>query len=105
MEQQNFFESEREREGRLHMVFNPPYGERLDVDMPVFYRKIGDALKQNYPNTEAWFITSNLEAIKHVGLRPSRKIKVYNGALESRLLKYEIYEGTKKIHKLKEENS
>lgn len=100
IEQQDFFESEKLQERHLHMVFNPPYGERLDVNMPVFYKKIGDTLKQNYPGTEAWFITSNLDAIKHVGLRPSRKIKLFNGALESKFLKYEIYEGTKKIHKL-----
>ncbi len=100
--QQDFFESEKERERHLHMVFNPPYGERLDIDMPVFYKRIGDTLKQNYPGTEAWFITSNLEAIKHVGLRPSRKIKLFNGALESKFLKYEVYEGTKKLHKIKD---
>lgn len=100
VEQQDFFQSEKVNDRHLHMVFNPPYGERLDVDMPVFYKKIGDTLKQSYPGTEAWFITSNLESIKHVGLRPSRKIKLFNGALESKFLKYEIYEGTKKIHKL-----
>lgn len=100
IEQQDFFQSEKIQDRHLHMVFNPPYGERLDVDMPVFYKKIGDTLKQSYPGTEAWFITSNLESIKHVGLRPSRKIKLFNGALESKFLKYEIYEGTKKIHKL-----
>lgn len=100
VEQQDFFQSEKLQDRHLHIVFNPPYGERLDVDMPIFYKNIGDTLKQNYPGTEAWFITSNLEAIKHVGLRPSRKIKVFNGALESKFLKYEIYEGTKKIHKL-----
>ncbi|WP_373056043.1 class I SAM-dependent RNA methyltransferase [Zunongwangia sp. H14] len=96
IERQDFFESEKENERHLHMVFNPPYGERLEIDMPKFYKKIGDTLKQSYPGTQAWFITSNLEAIKNVGLRPSRKIKMYNGALESRLLKYEIYEGSKK---------
>jgi putative N6-adenine-specific DNA methylase len=100
--QQDFFESEKQTERHLHMVFNPPYGERLDIDMPVFYKKIGDTLKQNYPGTEAWFITSNLEAIKHVGLRPSRKIKIFNGALEAKFLKYDIYEGTKKLHKIKD---
>ncbi len=100
VEQQDFFQSEKINDRHLHIVFNPPYGERLDVDMPVFYKKIGDTLKQNYPGTEAWFITSNLESIKHVGLRPSRKIKLFNGALESKFLKYEIYEGTKKVHKL-----
>jgi len=103
VKQQNFFESSKPGERHLHMVFNPPYGERLDIDMPVFYKEIGDTLKQSYPGTEAWFITSNLEAIKHVGLRPSRKIKLFNGALESKLLKYDIYEGTKKLHKIRDQ--
>jgi len=103
VKQQNFFESTKTTERHLHMVFNPPYGERLDIDMPVFYKEIGDTLKQSYPDTAAWFITSNLEAIKHVGLRPSRKIKMFNGALESKLLKYDIYAGTKKLHKLRDQ--
>ena len=67
--------------------------------MPEFYKSIGNTLKQHYPGTDAWFITSNLEAIKHVGLRPSRKIKLYNGSLESRLLKFQIYEGSRKAKK------
>lgn len=94
--QENFFETEKESGERLHMVFNPPYGERLDVQLERFYREIGDTFKQGYPNTEAWFITANLEALKYVGLRPSRKIKLFNGKLEARLVKYEIYEGSKK---------
>lgn len=96
IEHQDFFKTEKPMDGKLHMVFNPPYGERLDIDMENFYKNIGDTLKQSYPGTEAWFITSNLDALKHVGLRPSRKIKVFNAKLESKLVKYEIYEGSKK---------
>lgn len=92
----DFFKTEKIGEEKLHMVFNPPYGERLEIDMENFYKSIGDTLKQGYSNTDAWFITSNLEALKHVGLRPSRKIKVFNGKLESRLVKYEMYAGSKK---------
>ena len=99
--QQDFFETEKQNEKPLHMLFNPPYGERLQINMPEFYGKIGDTLKQGYPGTHAWFITSDLEAIKNVGLKPSRKIKVFNGKLEARLLKYVMYEGTKKLHKRK----
>lgn len=102
IQRQDFFESEKTSERHLHMVFNPPYGERLEIDMPVFYKRIGDTLKQSYPGTAAWFITSNLDALKHVGLRPSRKIKMFNGSLESRLVKYDIYEGTKKLHKIRD---
>jgi putative N6-adenine-specific DNA methylase len=96
IEQQNFFETEKQNKGPLHILFNPPYGERLDIDMERFYREIGDTLKQGYPNTNAWFITANIEALKYVGLKPSRKIKLFNGKLEARLVKYEMYEGSKK---------
>ncbi len=96
VEQKNFFETEKETERPLHMVFNPPYGERLDIDLERFYREIGDTLKQSYPGTNAWFITGNLEALKFVGLKPSRKIKLFNGKLESRLVKYEMYAGSKR---------
>ncbi|MBT8209452.1 MAG: class I SAM-dependent RNA methyltransferase [Eudoraea sp.] len=96
VERQNFFHSEKRSRGPLHMVFNPPYGERLNIEMEQFYKQIGDTLKQGYPGTQAWMITANMEALKHVGLRTSRKIKVYNGRLEARLVQYEIYEGSRK---------
>jgi putative N6-adenine-specific DNA methylase len=96
IEERNFFDTEKETKGPLHMVFNPPYGERLDIQMERFYREIGDTLKQSYPGTSAWFITANLEALKFVGLKPSRKIKLFNGSLEARLVKYEMYEGSKR---------
>lgn len=100
VEQEDFFKTKKEHSRHLHMLFNPPYGERLSaVDIPQFYGNIGNTLKRAYPGTEAWFISSNLEGMKHVGLRPSRKVKLFNGALESRLLKYDIYEGSKKAKK------
>lgn len=94
--QADFFETKKENSGPLQIVFNPPYGERLNIELERFYREIGDTLKNNYSNTNAWFITANLEALKFVGLRPSRKIKLFNGSLEARLVKYEMYEGSKK---------
>lgn len=96
IQQQDFFDTKKENTGPLQMVFNPPYGERLNIELERFYREIGDTLKTNYSNTNAWFITANLEALKFVGLRPSRKIKLFNGSLEARLVKYEMYEGSKK---------
>ena len=99
--QKDFFTIEKDnKQEPLHIVFNPPYNERLQVDTEQLYSAIGSTLKHKYPNTEAWFITSNLEGLKHVGLRPTRKIKLFNGKLESRLVQYKMYEGTKKIHKL-----
>ena len=97
----NFFNSQKMGDTPLHLLTNPPYGERLSGDINTLYRKFGDVLKRSYPETEAWIISSNFEAIKSFGLRPSRKIKLFNGKLETRLYNFPIYEGTKKIHKVK----
>ena len=97
---EDFFKTQKGGEAHLHMVFNPPYGERLDIEMETFYGAIGSTLKHKYPGTHAWMISSNLEALKHIGLRPSRKIKLFNAKLEARFQKYEMYAGTKKTHKI-----
>jgi len=83
--------------GKGVMITNPPYGERMQLeDVKALYKKIGDSLKKNYAGYDAWIISSDLEAIKFIGLRPSRKIMVYNGPLECRFMKFSIYEGSKK---------
>lgn len=96
LKNQDFFTSQKELFPLL-VVFNPPYDERLSITTDHFYKNIGDTLKNNYKNTLAWFITSDIEAYKKIGLRPSRKIKIYNGKLECRFFQYDIYEGSKKI--------
>ena len=103
LEKKDFFQIDKETSGPLHLLTNPPYGERLEGDMNALYQGIGDAFKQSFPNTQAWLISSNMEALKSVGLRPSRKIKLFNGKLESRLMFYPIYEGTKRVHKLQKD--
>ena len=97
---EDFFKTQKGGDNKMHMVFNPPYGERLEnLNVEEFYGNIGTTLKHGYPNTNVWLITSNLEALKFVGLRPSRKIKVFNAKLESRFGKYEMYEGSRKAKK------
>lgn len=97
---QDFFQSEKTTDKPLYIVFNPPYDERISVnDIEKFYSSIGNTLKRGYPGTQAWMITSNLEALKFVGLRPSRKIKLFNGKLESKFVRYEMYEGSRKASK------
>ena len=79
------------------IIINPPYGERLDPDdINRFYKTIGDTLKNEFQGWDAWIITSNKEALKHIGLRTSRRIKLYNGPLETRFVHYELYKGSKK---------
>jgi putative N6-adenine-specific DNA methylase len=79
------------------VVLNPPYGERLgDEDLNQLYKTIGDTLKTNFSGYDAYVFTGNQEASKNIGLRTSRRIPLYNGPIECRLLKYELYRGTKK---------
>ncbi len=89
-------------EGGGVMITNPPYGERIKVeDIKKLYSEIGDALKTKFEGYSAWIISSDKEALKFIGLRPSRKITLFNGPLESGFYKFEIYKGTKKVHKKK----
>lgn len=98
---ENFFDTVKP-EGPTHLVFNPPYGVRLQADIPQMYQSIGDTLKKNYSGAEAWFLTSHLEGLKHVGLRASRKIEIFQAKLECRFVKYEMYMGTKKVKSTKD---
>ena len=95
VEQADFFKT-KGPEVNTFLLFNPPYDERLSVDIKAFYKNMGDTLKQHYTGSEAWILTGNLQTLKYVGLRPSKKIKLLNGKLEARLVQYLLYEGTKK---------
>jgi putative N6-adenine-specific DNA methylase len=78
------------------IICNPPYDERIELeDAVAFYKMIGDVLKKNFSGYTAWFISSDLDSIKFIGLRPSRKIAVYNGQLECRFLRFDLYAGKK----------
>jgi len=85
------------------VVTNPPYDERIKVDEVIeFHRRIGDVLKHNWPGHTAWILAGNLPAAKFIGLKPGAKIKLFNGPIECRLLKFAMYsleEGTRKLNK------
>ena len=75
------------------LLLNPPYGERLGdcLALEPLYRSIGDTLKQRWTGWTAWVLTGNLQLAKKVGLKASRRLVLYNGPIECRLLKYELY--------------
>lgn len=75
------------------VVLNPPYGERLGEikELEGLYKEIGDTYKQKFTGFSGFIFTGNLELAKRVGLRASRRIVLFNGPIESRLLKYELY--------------
>jgi putative N6-adenine-specific DNA methylase len=79
------------------VVTNPPYGERIKKnEINAFYKVLGDKFKQSYEGYSIWMISSNFDAIKHVGLHSDQKLTLFNGPLECKFLEYNIYEGSKK---------
>jgi len=93
------FQTSREIKRPGMLVFNPPYGVKIEADIPELYRGIGDTLKRDFAGFTAWMITSSREGLKHVGLRPSQKIPLINGSLESWLVRYDLCEGSRKAKK------
>jgi putative N6-adenine-specific DNA methylase len=89
-------------EGSGVVIVNPPYGERMDKDnLNELYASIGDTFKKRFAGYDCWIISSNMDALKNVGLKSSRRIPVFNGQLECRFVKYQMYTGTKKVMKAK----
>ena len=99
VEQADFFKRKNSfSEGFI--ISNPPYGERLkNEDIIEFYKEIGNTFKREYSGFKAWIISSNFEALKFIGLKPSKKIPLKNGALDCKFQKYEMYSGSKKAAK------
>ncbi|KAA0223871.1 class I SAM-dependent RNA methyltransferase [candidate division KSB1 bacterium] len=79
------------------IMLNPEYGERMgeQAQLQAIYPGIGDWFKQKCTGYTGYVFTGNLELAKKVGLRPSRRIPFFNGAIACRLLEYELYEGSK----------
>jgi len=77
------------------IMINPPYGERLasNKDMEDLYSKIGTALKHQFAGATAWIISSNEAAMKCIGLKPSKKMRLLNGELDCQFNKYELFNG------------
>ena len=81
-------------EGALVML-NPPYGERLksNKEMEDLYGAIGSALKHQFTGASAWIISSNVAAMKCIGLKPSKKLHLLNGELDCQFNKYDLFQG------------
>lgn len=76
------------------IVMNPPYGERISSDnLLELYATIGERLKHEFKGCEAWVLSFREECFIKIGLKPSVRIPLYNGALECEFRKYELFEG------------
>lgn len=95
----DFAETPVEPDAGSIIVMNPEYGMRLGEtkELEETYGRIGDFFKQKCAGSTGYIFTGNPQLGKKVGLRTSRKIPFYNATIECRLLKYEMYRGTRKI--------
>jgi len=76
------------------IVTNPPYGERISTpDLLGTYKMIGERLKHQFMNNDAWILSYREECFDQIGLKPSIKIPVYNGSLECEFRKYQLFDG------------
>ncbi len=74
------------------LITNPPYEERIKTEEIIeFHRRIGDVLKHRWAGYTAWILAGNREAAKFIGLKPGARIRLFNGPIECRLLKFAIY--------------
>ena len=91
-------EIKREEQKPALVMVNPPYGERLaqDKDVMRLYADMGTAFKHQFTGSTAWVISSNEDALKCIGLKPSKRIKLLNGELECWFNKYELFAGERK---------
>ena len=92
----DFFKLEKPIEDGL-IIMNPPYDVRLkNINIEEFYNDIGSRLKHFWENYDAWVFSGNFSALKRLGLKPNKKIILFNGPLECKLIHLPIYKGSKK---------
>lgn len=95
------FEGHIPPEGEGTVIMNPPYGERLKKNnIDEFYQTIGNHLKRNFSQFDVWIISGNKEALDLIGLHPSKKITLFNGAIECKYQRYTMYSGSMKQKKM-----
>ena len=78
------------------MVANPPYGERLSEqdELAAFYPELGSALKRNFAGWNCYLLTADMRMPKLMRLTPSKKVPLYNGAIECRLFEFKMVAGS-----------
>ena len=78
------------------LVANPPYGVRIGEqdELASFYPQMGDVLKKKFVGWRAYVFTADLRLPKLIGLSPSKRIPLYNGALECRLYEFRMVAGS-----------
>lgn len=94
----DFFESDGNGESYF-MICNPPYNKRIVADIEQLYTEIGQTLKHYYEGSKAWFISPEDSMQKNIGLRPDKKINLFQGKIPCKFIGFSMYSGSKKAKK------
>jgi putative N6-adenine-specific DNA methylase len=79
------------------IILNPPYGERLkERDLDQLYAMIGERLKHQFTGNNAWILSSSMESLKFIGLKPEVRIDLFNGSLKCKYNHYRLFSGKRK---------
>ncbi len=82
------------------IITNPPYDERMRMDdIGGLYQALGDKLKKEATGYTAWIFSGNIDALKRIALKPSKKVNLFNGPLACKYYRYDLYAGTKRKRK------
>jgi putative N6-adenine-specific DNA methylase len=83
------------------LLTNPPYGERLDMKgrqslahVARFWPEFATLLKQRFAGWTACLFTSDLDLPRHLRLKETRRTPLFNGSIECRLFRFEMYAGS-----------
>lgn len=91
------FKDFKQPEEKSIIIMNPPYGERISTpNLLGTYKMIGERLKHNFMDNEAWILSYREECFRQIGLKPSIKIPLYNGSLECEYRRYQMFDGKMK---------
>ena len=84
-------------EGAL-LITNPPYGERLGTPESAreLHERIGDTLKKSFAGCTAWILCGEASLVGAVGLKPGRKVQLFNGPIACVAARFDLYSGTRR---------
>jgi len=74
------------------IVANPPYGERIGAEsgLPELYSELGAVLRDRFQGWQAAILTGNPPLARNLGIYAKRSHRVFNGAIECRLLRFDL---------------
>ncbi len=75
------------------LLTNPPYGERIGEPEALIevYKSLGDTMKQRFAGYTAWVLAGDRAVVRNIGLKAARRVPLYNGAIECRLLRFDLW--------------